>query len=152
MGPPDLDEGAGAEDRPHQIDPQDLFELAVVHLGHRHAAHGLTGIVDEDVEDAELGGHLGEGRLDGGRVADIVLDHQACAPGGLDPARGLPRAVRVGVVGDRHVRAFAREQLGRSLSDTGIRPGDQSAFALQLHVCPIRARRVRGHLVAGDHP
>jgi hypothetical protein len=77
-----------------------------------------------------------EGRGDRGRIADIVPadivpDDERPSAGGLTVGCGLGDARRIGVAGDRDIRAFLREQDRRRPADPGIGAGDQKPPCLR---------------------
>ena len=97
------------------------------------------GVVDQDVEPAELG----DGALDDAPAVSLVGDvagnqHDAAA-GLLDPARGLARVVLLlGQVGDHDVGALAGEGDGYRAADAGIAAGDDRGAALELAAAFVR--------------
>jgi hypothetical protein len=91
----------------------------------------LTGIVDQDVEPAELVDRLRHRAIAKRLVADVAGDRD-CAPAFLaDNLRGLGGIVMLAQIKNRDVRAFAREQGGDSATDAAVRASDQRDFAVQ---------------------
>ena len=100
------------------------------------------GVVDDDVEPAELVG----GALDGATAVVAVGEvagqaHAATAPG-LDELLRVGRVVALGEIGQRDVGALLGEGDGHGAPDAGVAAGDQRLPAGQ-QVAPD----VAGHLV-----
>src|SRR5205085_1690741 len=96
------------------------------------------GIVDQDVELAQL--------VDGALrrlfaellVGDVALDHDAASAFVFDVALRL-FGVAVGVeVDDGHVRALAGEEHGHGAADAGVAAGDERDHVLELAAAAIR--------------
>ena len=79
-----------------------------------------AGIVDEDIEPAEIRRRLVDQLLDSLRVGAIGLDRNAAAAFGLDLVDDLLRAVSGSLLADRDVHAFVRQgQRDRRADATG---------------------------------
>ena len=99
----------------------------------------LAGVVDEDVEPAELIDGLLHRLLAELLVADVAGNGDRLAPFLLDDLLGLGGVVMLAQIDDGDVRAFAREQRGDRAADAAVAAGDQRHLALQ----PAGARIAR---------
>jgi hypothetical protein len=108
----------------------------------------LGGVVDQDVEAAELVedlGHRGEAeRL----VADVAGDGDGAAAFRLDDALGLRGVVMLAKVKNADVGAFAGEERRHRPADAAVGAGDQRHLALQ----PPGSRITRLPLRSVLHP
>src|SRR5688500_16817679 len=91
----------------------------------------LAGVVDEDVEPAELLDGLGDGPFAETLVADVAGDGNRLAAFLLDDGLRLLRVVVLAQIEDRDVGAFPREQGGDRPADAAVGSGDQRDLALQ---------------------
>ena len=98
----------------------------------------LAGIVDEDVDAAELGHHLLDRAIAEVLVAEIAGDGDRLAPLGLDDPLRLRRVVMLAQIEDGDVGALAREQGGDRAADAAVRAGDQRDLARQAGRSPDR--------------
>ena len=73
----------------------------------------LAGIVDEDVEAAQLGDRAGDGLVAKALVAHVSGDRDRPAALALDDLAGLLRIVMLAQIDDRDVRAFAGDRARR---------------------------------------
>ncbi len=124
--------GAAHLDAVHQVEPL-----------HRHFGDGPEvdggGIVDADVDAAELFHRLGNGGADGVRVADVPDDRQCLTAGFLElfgcrvyGARKL--RVGFGGLGDQcDVRTVLCGPLGDRQADTAAGAGDEHGLAVKGH-------------------
>jgi hypothetical protein len=123
------------------------FVLAVheVGVGAGAAAHGLRGVVDEDVERPGGGDVVGEGD-DLGGVAQVDADDlEPVDPLGAvgelgEPAHGVPREAGR----DGQVRPVAQEHEGDVHADLGAPPGEQGAAAGEVGALITLGVRHRG--------
>ena len=90
---------AGAEEGAGQVRVDDVRPLLDGELLERDGRSADAGVVEEQVEAAEAGLHLGEGPLDGGRAADVALerDRAAAELGRRGFERGTVRPARTTV-------------------------------------------------------
>ena len=104
-----------------------------VRVGLGRAAHGLGGVVDEDVQRA-LGGDVVGERDDLARVAHVDADDpQAIEPLGAVVHRGeAPHRVVGEARRDRRVRAVAQQPQGDVHPDLGAAAGEQRAASGQV--------------------
>ena len=91
----------------------------------------LAGIVDEDVEPAELVDGLLDRALAEVLVADVAGDRDRLAAFLLDDLLGLRRIVMLAQIEDGDVGALAREQGGDRAADAAVGAGDQRDLALR---------------------
>ncbi len=104
-----------------------------VQVGVRGAAHGLRGVVDQDVQRA-LGGDAVGQRDDLGRVAQVDADDAQA----VDPVRGVLKRGKAacGVArearGDGGVGTVAQQAQGDVHADLGASAGEQRALAGQV--------------------
>src|SRR6185503_15538504 len=89
----------------------------------------LAGIVDEQVESAELIDGLPDRTFAELLVADVAGDRDRPAPFLLDDLPGLGRIVVLAEIDDRDVRAFAGEQRRDRPADAAVRASDQRDLA-----------------------
>ncbi len=106
----------------------------------------LRGAVDENIDAAEGGGHLGNRLLHGGVLAGVGgnLQHLDAALA-LDLGRGR-RERRLVARNERHVDAFPGELPGDRLADAAVAAGDDRCFAFELEIHGV------GSLVAFPAP
>ena len=137
---------AGAEvgrahvDGEHQVEP----------LHRRRECSGeedRAGVVDQDVDAAELGDGRRHRRLDLRLVAQVGGEGQGAAAVGFDlGGGGVDRAGQPGMgfgrLGeDRHVRAVARRPPGDRQPDAAAAAGHHQSLALECHRFPLYAVR-----------
>ena len=139
------DRGALLEVRPRSLRHEEHAEdvglerppqLVLVDVGDVLVGMLLAGIVDEDVEPAELLDRLPDGPFAELLVADVAGDRDRSAAFLLDDLLRLLRIVMLAQIKDCDVGAFAREQRGDGAADSAVGAGDQRDLALE----PIRAR------------
>ena len=112
---------AGAEEGAGQVRVDDVRPLLDGELLERDGRSADAGVVEEEVEAAEAGLHLGEGPLDGGGDADVALerDRAAAELGG----RGLESGH--GAAGKNDREAGVGERGGDRPPDPAARAGDE---------------------------
>ena len=100
-------------------------------LGERPERAADAGVVEHDVEAAELGERARDERLDVGLGRDVRALEDALR---ARRARLFGRRFAAGrvQVGQNHMRAFAREQDRARHAHAARRPGDHGDLALQL--------------------
>jgi hypothetical protein len=89
----------------------------------------LAGVVDEDVEPAELVHRLGDDRVAMGFLAKVAGYRDRAAALGLDDAPGLGGVVMLAQIGNGDVGALAREQGGDRAADAAVGAGDDRDLA-----------------------
>ena len=97
------------------------------------------GVVDEDVELAELLHRLLHRVLAEFRIGDIARQQNAAAAFLLDGPLGLLGVLVLVEIGDRDVGALARKEHGHRAADAGVAAGDQRDLVEQF----LRALVVR---------
>ena len=131
----------------------DGFRFHHVRVELRWAAHGLAGVVDDEVEPRQLAQELMTERLDAGRVTQIQTEHlQAMAP--FCEVR-LLRVTRGGVAreagGDDQLRTGAQQFQAGLIADLDPSTGQQGNASVQvgkfvafgeIEVCTRRAQLV----------
>src|SRR4029079_7757164 len=91
----------------------------------------LAGIVDENVEPAELVDRLADGSLAELLIANVACNRDRLAPLLLDNLPGPGGVVMFAQVKDGDVGAFTGEQRRDRPADAAIGPGDQRRLVLQ---------------------
>ena len=91
----------------------------------------LAGIVDEDVEAAELVDGLLDCALAESLVADVARNRDRAAPFALDEPLGRCRIIVLAQIEDRDVGAFAGEQGCDRAADAAVGAGDQRDFVFE---------------------
>ena len=90
-----------------------------------------AGVVDQDVEAAEMRHSGGDGRVDRLLLRDVELDAEGVRPEfGREGLRALLVQVR-----DDDLRAFLDVALRNRLADAARRAGDDGDLVRDLHVC-----------------
>jgi hypothetical protein len=100
----------------------------LLHRGHREEA----GIVDEDVETAELCDRPVDGPRHGARVAAVGLDRQGSPAGALDRRGDLVGALSRGQIGECDVRPGFAKPLGNRRSDPAAASRNERHLAVQI--------------------
>src|SRR5690606_27491412 len=95
------------------------------------------GVVDQDVQPAELRGRALDDVATVLAVAEVAVERERAATGLADPAHGLARVVVLVVVGDRHVGPLAGERDGDGATDAAVAAGDQGSATLELARTPV---------------
>ena len=90
----------------------------------------LTGIVDEDIEPAELVDGLLDRAIAEVLVADVTGDEDRFAAFLLDDLLRLLRVVMLAKIENRYVGALAREERSDGAADAAVRAGDQRNLVL----------------------
>jgi hypothetical protein len=108
------------------VRPERLVPLGVVDLVERRLVLLVRGVVDEDVEPAELAhGALHRRGAERG-VLDVAGDAQEAAPGALDVRAHLVGVgLLLGEVDDGHVGALAGVEHGHRAADPRVAAGDE---------------------------
>ena len=124
--------GAAHVDAEHQVE-------ALHRRGRRRRQADGAGVVDQDVDAAEARHRLLHRGGHAGLVADVALQRQRLAAGGLDLGRGaewiVPGSLGLGSVvlaSDHDVGAVARGALGDGQADAAAGAGDEEGLALQV--------------------
>ena len=108
---------------------------AVEGLGQR-PADGPPGVVDQDVDAAEVFLDLGDECVDGVQIGQVAGVRLGGAAGGGDPVdqcvQQFPAAG-----GDHHGGAAAGELLGGHLADARRRPGQQDPLAVEVNLVAV---------------
>ena len=98
------------------------------------AAGGGAGVVDQDVEPAEMRDRAVDERLGVLRLGQIGGDRQGFLAGALlDRGRGVVEPLLVARA-DRHLAALARQGLGDRPADADAAPRDRRDLAVQLKI------------------
>ena len=98
-----------------------------------------AGIVDQDVDRAELFGGAADHRLDRLGPGQVGVAIAGADASGLDlRAHGLDLR-RVAEAVEHHVRAFGRERAGDGEADAGGGAGDERGLALEKHELPFNS-------------
>jgi hypothetical protein len=106
------------------------------------------GVVDHDVQPAQLLDSFSHRRFHAGLVGQVEADIHGGAAGGLDLA-DHPRAGVRGAAGDRHSGAFGGELLRDRFAEPTRAAGNQCALAVQpAHVRPFVSFSVVAMLAA----
>ena len=120
-----------------------MHEIEALHVGLRdRRERDGAGIVDHDVEAAEMRGGLIERGLDGGLVAHVDHEGERLAAGFFDFAgRGVDGAFQLGVRldrlgGDGDIGAVARSLERDGEPDAARGAGDEKRFSLERHRFP----------------
>jgi hypothetical protein len=93
----------------------------------RHAVPGVAGVVDDDVEPAELVDGLLHELVGNPRLGQVAAKHRGVAG---DLGSGLLGDVAVQVV-DQHTRTLLGEQLRRGAPDAPGRAGDDGRLSVE---------------------
>src|SRR5690606_4672016 len=95
------------------------------------------GVVDQDVQPAELRGRALDDVAAVLALAQVAVERERAAAGVAHPAHGLARVVVPVVVGDGDVGALPRERDRDRAADAAVAAGDQGRAALELARAPI---------------
>src|SRR5581483_11388863 len=125
--------GADDAERRGQMDSEDGFPLLVAHLVNDRVP-GLTGVVDDDVQAAELFIRAVDDTVGKGAVGDIADDAERLAARRANGFYSLFRGSLVNVAED-DARAVRGKQFRRRAPDAAPRAGDDgnSACKQSLH-------------------
>ena len=128
--------GVRAGDGPLEVDGQQHVELVLpVPAGLLAREHVGTGVVDPDVEAAELLFGLRHQLLAAGAGAQVRLGHERAVP---DPPRDRRRILRAVAVGHQHGGALAAERLGDGGADAAARARDDGSHPLEPATARLR--------------
>jgi len=105
------------------------------------------GVIDQDIQVAELLHRPPHECLAVRLAADIPGDRERLSPGVAYQARGLRCVLILAQVGDRHIGPLAGEGKGHRPPDPGIAPGDQRHLAGEAIVAVVGLLAV-----VGDRP
>ena len=127
--------GAREEERSAQVHVLDAIpdvHREAVEIAERHA-RVPAGVVDEDVEPAELGDHRIHCRRDRGCIVEIELNHRRAPPTLGDPTAGLDGAVLVVDPRDGDVRAGVGQRQRDRATEIARAASDQRCAAVEVH-------------------
>lgn len=119
--------------RAYEIDVEDAHKLAEPRIGGLLHVGAAAGIIDQDVDRAELLLRLFKQapRILG--IGEIGLEDHGPAAVLLNLPGSLLCALAVAVVMDDHIGSFARESDGDRLADPAVRAGHQGDFSREFH-------------------
>ena len=122
---------SGAQEHSAQVDPKHPVPLGDVELG-EGALADRAGVVDEDVDLAELG----QGGIDHGAhlllVADIGLDQQRALSRCSDRRQHRRRHIGIEQIGDHDVGALGGERHRDLAADPARATGDDRGLSVEL--------------------
>jgi drug/metabolite transporter (DMT)-like permease len=130
--------GFDAEERAAKIEVELLVPNSLRGFRNRHGAEH-AGIVDQDVDGAEMLDHFGDHVLDLRHFRTISLDRFGVAAGAANPLHhgGRPRVIAV--VHDCDPRTLDAVTNRNCFADTLRSTGDDRDLAFELHCAPPRA-------------
>ncbi len=123
----------GEEDT-FEVDVEDTVVIFFGHFPKRRVGFD-TGVVDEDIEPAEMLDGCGDELPYVSRVRKIRLDHEATTARCFDGAQRFLRSTGGTVVVDDYIRALLGETFGDCAADALAAAGDESDFACESHMC-----------------
>ena len=91
------------------------------------------GIVDQNVQPAELAGRARHRAVDGSRLGLVELDGARAAAEALDEPHGLRGTVAVADVADGHVAAGARQRLAGGSAEVAGAARHEGGAPVQVH-------------------
>ena len=91
----------------------------------------MRGVVDENIDAAELADRLVHDRPAMRGVLDVAREQDGFAAGVLDQALGLLGVLMLAEIGDQHVGALARKRKRHRAADAAVAAGDDRLFAGQ---------------------
>ncbi len=105
------------------------------------------GVVDENVDPAELPADLGEAGVDRRRIGDVGYDRNRSRKAARDAGRTLGDDVE-----DRHAGALLREPATGGLADSRATSGHDCSLSLEKHARPSPLRSAPRRLTCRDLP